>query len=974
MKSYALCLSTVYLMYLTSSAEAATHFVSLNSTNPTPPYTNWVTAATNIQDAVDAALGGDSVMVSNGVYRTGGRAIYGTNRVAVTKPIIVQSVNGFAGTIIEGYQAPGTGYGSNAIRCVYLTNGASLIGFTLTNGGAAAYLYQSAQSSGGAIWCESTNAIISNCLMVVNSALDGGGAYQGTLMNCTLTRNTASGGGGAAFGTLNNCSIISNVVSIYGGATESCALDSCAVIGNLSTNNGGGIAFGISSNCIVTANTSYYGGGACQANLIHCTLFSNSAVEGGGAFQGMLDGCDVEGNRAAGGGGTYESIVLSSALAGNWATNAAGGAWYGMITNCTITGNYSQLGGGTWGSTQQNCIVYYNYAAKTADNYSGGALDHCCTWPKPLNGTGNLDSAPRLASAIHLSADSPCRGAGEMFSQFGTDIDGEPWLNPPSIGCDEYYSGGLTGLLSAAIEVDYTNVGRTYPVNLTAKIAGRASMTRWDFGDGAAATNQPYLAHGWATAGDYPVVLTAYNDSNSGGISATSVVHVVNQVHYVSTNSSSPTAPYISWATAATNIQQAVNAATVPGALVLVSNGVYRTGSTWISGYLSNRVAITKPLILQSVNGPSVTAISGFRNPDPVAINSLRCVYLTNGVVLSGFTITNGSTINAGDTSYEQAGGGIWCQSFHSIISNCVITRNFSWYQGAGVNGGTLYSCLLFGNVANQYGGGTYNSILNNSLIVSNSALYGGGANLAILNNCTVSGNSAPVGAGMVDGIAKNCILYYNAGDNYSHLYSNQNLSLDYCCTTPLTNGVGNITNEPGFVKADGGNFRLQTNSACVNQGYNFYVLSGTDLDNRPRIVDGTVDLGAYEFQGAVTGEFIGWLRQYGLPTDGSADYADTDNDGMNNWQEWKSGTNPTNVLSLLRMLSGVPTNNPPRAVVTWQSVTNINYFLQRSSALSAQPSFSTIQTDIAGQTGTTTCTDTFATNGGPYFYRVGVQ
>ena len=53
-------------------------YVDAGSTNATQPYTNWFTAATTIQDAVDAALAGDEIVVTNGLYATGGRAV-GTN-------------------------------------------------------------------------------------------------------------------------------------------------------------------------------------------------------------------------------------------------------------------------------------------------------------------------------------------------------------------------------------------------------------------------------------------------------------------------------------------------------------------------------------------------------------------------------------------------------------------------------------------------------------------------------------------------------------------------------------------------------------------------------------------------------------------------------------------------------------------------------------------------------------------------------
>jgi len=262
--------------------------------------------------------------------------------------------------------------------------------------------------------------------------------------------------------------------------------------------------------------------------------------------------------------------------------------------------------------------------------------------------------------------------------------------------------------------------------------------------------------------------------------------------------------------------------------------------------------------------------------------------------------------------------------------------------------------------------------------LTGNSAIYGGGAYDSTLNNCTLTRNSASdYGGGTYGtrswGALNNCIVYFNTAQNGPNYYQDA-LSevLNHCCTTPMpTNGVGNITNVPLFVDYAGGNLRLQSNSPCINAGLNAYAPGPTDLDGLPRIVSGTVDIGAYEFQG--TGSIISyaWLQQYGLPTNGSADATDPDADGHTTWQEWRCLTDPTNGLSALRLLSASPAGT--NVTVAWQSVAGVDYFLERSTNLWASPPFSLLAPDIPGQPGTTAYTDTNAAPLSPLFYRAGV-
>jgi len=146
------------------------------------------------------------------------------------------------------------------------------------------------------------------------------------------------------------------------------------------------------------------------------------------------------------------------------------------------------------------------------------------------------------------------------------------------------------------------------------------------------------------------------------------------------------------------------------------------------------------------------------------------------------------------------------------------------------------------------------------------------------------------------------------------------------------------------------------------------------DFVGQPRVSGNVVDMGAYEFQNPASVISYAWLQQYGLPTDGSADYQDTDGTGMNNWQKWIAGLDPTNSASVLLMLNPANAPAPGGVAVTWRGANTRTYYLQRSTNLNGQPAFSTIQSNIAGHSGATGFTDRSATNGGPYFYRVGVQ
>lgn len=95
-----------------------------------------------------------------------------------------------------------------------------------------------------------------------------------------------------------------------------------------------------------------------------------------------------------------------------------------------------------------------------------------------------------------------------------------------------------------------------------------------------------------------------------------------------------------------------------------------------------------------------------------------------------------------------------------------------------------------------------------------------------------------------------------------------------------------------------------------------------------------TSSVARFTFQ-TQTQVFHSWLTSYGLPSDGSADYVDSDGDGMNNWQEYVAGTIPTNASSVFEITSEQAISDT-NIVLHWSSVSNRLYDILRATNLTS--------------------------------------
>lgn len=946
--AYQLIVSNDFGATTSAVAQVVIHCVDVNSANPVAPYTNWMTAATNIQSAITAAASEDIILVTNGVYATGGISMDGiiTNRVSLNKVLLVQSVNGPGATVIQGAWDPTSTNGPAAVRCVWMTNNSILSGFTIY-GGATRAVTSSPNLSmmGGGVCASSNSAVVWNCIIATNYASDlGGGAFSATLIDCTLIGNHAFGSGTPGFGVANAGS---------GGGASGCNLVNCLLTSN-------------------AANQSN-GGGAQNCNATNCALVNNTAAQNGsGIYEGKLVNCTIANNTAGSVGGLGYS--------------GSGAAANAILTNCIVYGNFNVTAGGT--------------------NYNSCTFGYCDTDPLPA-GTGNIDVNPQLLpDDIHLAYTSPCIGAGTSNIVSGTDIDGQPWNNPPSMGCDEWQPTPLV----AVQPVFQVGLPSRRFLNFDVVAAGQPPFSYYWYQNGSLLEDDGHdinsgssnlMVNGFEPedAGTYQVVV-----SNSFGVVTSQVTQVV--IHTVASGGNDPVPPYSGWDTAATNIQDAIDAANA-GDIVLVTNGLYNTGGRVVSGALTNRVALDKALTVISVNGYAATMIAG--QPDPVSTNgpgAVRCAWLTSGAVLTGFTLANGATSGSEATDgNSQFGGGAWLAQL-ATINNCVFTNNCAYSYGGGA--------AFIANVGSG-GGVVYPGQIHNSFFTGNTAQYGGGTYGTVVANCTFLNNyclaNFGAGGGTYGGIVQNSIVV----DNFelipfieANYYDAPNPFYTYSCTDPLPTGAGNIDANLNFLDST---FHLPAVSPIRGAGSSLYTI-GTDLDDQPwanppsmgcseLILSNLVGPLAVAIRppafDAITNSIYGLLGTVtGRATSLNWSFGDgtvATNAGYSLFHTWTNSGDYTVTLTAYNLdnPSGVSTNvlvavdplYPPvlgsAGVVsnsfqfTFSAQTNADYTVQYTTNLAPPVTWETLRTIYFSPGGVTTIQDLSATN--PVrFYRVQPQ
>jgi hypothetical protein len=222
------------------------------------------------------------------------------------------------------------------------------------------------------------------------------------------------------------------------------------------------------------------------------------------------------------------------------------------------------------------------------------------------------------------------------------------------------------------------------------------------------------------------------------------------------------------------------------------------------------------------------------------------CTFLNNATSSYGGGMFNGessSTVTgcvfAGNSALK--GGGLYDGASSSVVANCIFVDNYADYGGAGVYNywsfPSITNCTFTDNRAQEVGGGLYND--------ENSS--------PTVTNCIFWGDIADVAPEIANGDSSTATVTYSDAQGGCSIASG--------CTT---DGTGNIDADPLFVDAASGDLHLRPTSPCIDTGNTDALPPDTenldddsdvledipfDLDGNPRVVDGGVDMGAYEYQ-----------------------------------------------------------------------------------------------------------------------------
>lgn len=313
--------------------------------------------------------------------------------------------------------------------------------------------------------------------------------------------------------------------------------------------------------------------------------------------------------------------------------------------------------------------------------------------------------------------------------------------------------------------------------------------------------------------------------------------------------------------------------------------------------------------------------------------------------VIDGFVITGGSATLTpiGNPGGESRGGGVFIDTDFAhvpTLSNCRLYGNEAVQGGAifvhSYGGADIESCDFRSNSATGRGGAAYywwsNVTTKNCNFSGNYAGDDGGAifddpqdkGSTIYVNCTITGNSAvDKGGGISNSTSAttvremhNTLIWNNQAQGTSStpnssLSGSAGYDFSHCLVqhVDLTDsGTNNLDgtdagNDPGFFfpldpsKAPrmSGDFRPAPNTSVLNAGDNT-AISGVSLDlsGEPRILETTVDLGAYE--GPLYSSYDWWINGFFPGETDSAiigPEADPSGNGMNNALSFVTNTSP---------------------------------------------------------------------------------